>query len=43
MCVEKKKLLVRHNKVAKYLFNYLFKKKTEVATRGAEAVTGGVL
>ena len=42
MCREKK-LLVRHNKVAKYLFNYFFKKTTEAATGGAEADTGGVL
>ena len=30
-CVEKKKLLGRHNKVAKWLFNYFFK-NTEAAT-----------
>ena len=37
-------MLVRHNKVAKYLFNSTFKKKnTEAATGDAEAVTGGVL
>ena len=44
LCVEKKKLSVRHNKVAKYLFNSTEKKKnTEGATRGAEAVTRGAL
>ena len=36
MCLkrhEKKKLLVRHDKVAKWLFNY-FKKNIEAATGG---------
>ena len=32
--VEKKKLLGRYNKVAKWLFNYFFKKNTEAATGG---------
>ena len=32
--VEKKKLLVCHNKVAKWLFSYVFKKNTEAATGG---------
>ena len=36
MCREEK-ILVRHNKVVN------LKKNTEAATRGAEAVTGGVL
>ena len=43
-CVEKKKLSVRHNKVAKYLLNALFlKKSTETAIRGAEAATAAIL
>ena len=37
-----KKLLVRDNKVAKFLI-VLFKKNTEAATGGAEAVIGDVL
>ena len=41
MCREEK-LLVRHNMVAKQLFNY-FKKNTEAATGCAQAVTGDVL
>ena len=40
----RKKLLIRHNKVAKKLLNStFFKKNTEAATGGAEAVTGGIL
>ena len=44
-CVEKKKVLVRHKKVAKQqsLFSYYFKKNTEAVTGSAEAVTGGFL
>ena len=42
-CVEKKKILVRHNKVAKQLLHSTFVKNTEAAIGGAEAVTGGVL
>ena len=42
--VEKKKLLVRHRKVAKELLNSTsLKKNTEAATGSAEAVTWGVL
>ena len=40
-CVEKKKILVHHNKVAKLLFNYFFKKNAEVGDK--EAVTEEVL
>ena len=32
--VEKKKLLGRHNKVLKWLFNYIKKKNTEGPTEG---------
>ena len=39
----KKKLLICHNKVAKYLFNSTFWKNTEAATGGAKWVTGGAL
>ena len=41
----RKKILIRHNKVAKQLLNtvVLFQKNTEAATGDAEAVTGGVL
>ena len=38
--VEKKKLLVRHKKIAKWLFNY-FLKNTEAATRGNFAIFTG--
>ena len=45
MCREEKKILIRHNKVAKQLLNtvVLFQKNTEAATGDAEAATGGVL
>ena len=43
-CVEKKRSLVCHNKVAKYLLNSTsLKKNTEAATGSEKAVTEGVL